>query len=199
MAARLYPGTTNGPICVDCASIERLRIDPVPDHLAGSTALAIHPYTTVYSHQAVALDPLNEGHNAVVSTPTSSGKTLIFMRHVFHVTGAGPQATALVFYPARAWQTTSSPVAEAALAAGMDPDSVEQTTGDTPMRHREQLLQRATVALVTPDMVHAWLIRTARGPAQRRSPANLRVAVTGEVLVHEDVLGTNAAFMFRRL
>ena len=56
------------------------------------------------------------------------------------------------------------------------------------MRHREQLLQEATVALVPPDVVHAWLIRTGPGPAQRRFLANLRVAVTGEVHVYEDVL-----------
>ena len=48
-------------------------------------------------------------------------------------------------------------------------------------------------------MVHAWFIRTARGPAQRRFLTNLRVAVADEVQVHEDVLETNAAFMFRRL
>ena len=36
-------------------------------------------------------------------------------------------------------------------------------------------------------------------PAQKRFPANLRVAVTEGAHVHEDVLGTNAACMFRRL
>ena len=81
----------------------------------------------------------------------------------------------------------------------MYPESIQQITGDTPMRLREQLLQRATVALVTPDVVHEWLIRTARSAAQMRFPANLRVAVTGEAHVHEDVAGSGAAFMFRRL
>ena len=81
----------------------------------------------------------------------------------------------------------------------MEPESIQQTTGDTPMRRREQLLQRATVALVTPGEVHAWLIRTARGAAQTRFLTNLRVAVTDGAHVHEDVLGSNAAFMFRRL
>ena len=51
-AARLYPETTNRPICVDCASIDRLRIDPVPecsvpvpDHPGGSRPLTTKPYT----------------------------------------------------------------------------------------------------------------------------------------------------------
>ena len=106
----------------------------------------------------------------------------------------------MVFYPAKAlandqlirWKA-------AATAAEMDPETVQQITGDTPMRQREAILNRAKVALVTPDVVHAWLIRTARGPAQKRFLANLRVAVTDEAHVYEDVLGSNAAFMFRRL
>ena len=112
------------------------------------------------------------------------------------VTKADPGATALVFYPAKAqlirWRS-------AAEAANMYPESIQQNTGDTPMRLREQLLNGATVALLPPDVVPAWLIRTARTPAQKRFLANLRVAVTGDAHVHEDVLGTNAACMFRRL
>ena len=206
-AARLYPGTENRPLCVLCASIDRLEIPStpersvaIPDHLIGSRSQQIHPHNTVYNHQAVALNLLNEGHNVVVSTPTASGKTLVFMMHVLHITETDPDATALVFYPAKAlandqlirWKA-------AANAAEMDPEAVQQITGDTPMRQREAILNRAKVALVTPDVVHAWLIRTARGPAQKRFLANLRVAVTDEAHVYEDVLGSNAAFMFRRL
>ena len=67
------------------------------------------------------------------------------------------------------------------------------------MRLREQLLSRATIALVTPDVGHAWLVRTVRGLAQQRFLANIRIAVTGEAHVYEDVLGYNAACMFRCL
>ena len=175
-AARLYPGTENRPVCVLCASIDRLEIPSIPersvaipDHLLGSKSQQIHPHNTVYNHQAVALNLLYEGHNVVVSTPTASGKTLVFMMHVLHITETDPDATAMVFYPAKAlandrlirWKA-------AATAAEMDPETVQQITGDTPMRQREAILNRAKVALVTPDVVHAWLIRTARGPAQRR-------------------------------
>ena len=206
-AARLYPGTENRPVCVLCASIDRLEIPSIPersvaipDHLLGSKSQQIHPHSTVYNHQAVALNLLYEGQNVVVSTPTASGKTLVFMMHVLHITETNPDATALVFYPAKAlandrlirWKA-------AANAAEIDPEAVQQITGDTPMRHREAILNRAKVALVTPDVVHAWLIRTARGPAQKRFLANLRVAVTDEAHVYEDLLGANAAFMFRRL
>ena len=206
-AARLYPGTENRPVCVLCASIDRLEIPStpersvaIPDHLIGSRSQQIHPHSSVYNHQAVALNLLNEGHNVVVSTPTASGKTLVFIMHVLHITETDPNATALVFYPAKALANDQlTRWKAAATAAEMDPETVQQITGDTPMRHREAVLNRAKVALVPPDVVHAWLIRTARSPAQKRFLANLRVAVTDEAHVYEDVLGSNAAFMFRRL
>ena len=206
-AARLVTRTRKTALCLSCMAIDRVEIPavaersvPPPSFLAGSKALAIHPHPTVWAHQGKALDTLDQGQNVVIATPTASGKTLVFMVYIFHVTEADPRARALVFYPAKAlandqllrWK-------EAAALAGVDPEGIQQITGDTPIRQREQLLDRCTVALVTPDVVHAWLIRTANGPAQRRFLADLRVAVTDEAHVYEDVLGSNAAFMFRRL
>ena len=206
-AARLTTRAGKRALCLSCMAIDRHEIPavpeksvPVPPFLLGSKALAIHSHPTLWLHQGTALDILNDGQNVVIATPTASGKTLVFMLYIFHAAEADPRARALVFYPAKAlandqllrWK-------EAAALAGVDPEAIQQITGDTPMRHREQLLDRATVALVTPDVVHAWLIRTARGPAQRRFLADLRVAVTDEAHVYEDVLGSNAAFMFRRL
>ena len=125
-AARLYPGTTNRPLCVECAAIDRIQIDPVPErsvpipeHLTGSRALAIHPHSTVYNHQSVALNLLQEQQCRVLHAHRL-GEKLIFMMHALHVTEADPNATAIVFYPAKAlandqrtrWQ-------HAADAAGM--------------------------------------------------------------------------------
>ena len=126
---------------------------PIPDHLIGSRALAIHPHPTVYNHQAVVLDLLNEGRKAVVSTLVASGKTLIFMVLALHVTQAEPEATAMVFYPAKALAGDQPTCRQqTAGAANMDSVWVQQITGDTPMRHHEQFLQKAAVPLVPP----AW-------------------------------------------
>ena len=70
-AARLYPGTENRPVCVLCASIDRLEIPSIPersvaipDHLLGSKSQQIHPHSSVYNHQAVALNLLYEGQTS---------------------------------------------------------------------------------------------------------------------------------------
>ena len=57
----------------------------------------------------------------------------------------------MVFYPAKALaddQPTRRQ--QAAEAANMDSVWVQQITGDTPMRHREQFLQEAAVPLAPP-------------------------------------------------
>ena len=114
-AARLYPGTENRPVCVLCASIDRLEIPSIPersvaipDHLLGSKSQQIHPHNTVYNHQAVALNLLYEGHNVVVSTPTASGKTLVFMMHVTaHNGDRSPRHSSWFSTPPRPSPTTS--------------------------------------------------------------------------------------------
>ena len=115
-AARLYPGTETRPLCVSCAAIDRMTIDPtpersmpIPSHLIGSRAAAIHPHPTVYNHQALALKILDEGHNAVIATPTASGKTLIFMMHTLYLTEAYPGLPPWSSTPPRPWPTTNSP------------------------------------------------------------------------------------------
>ena len=145
-AARLYPGTSNRPLCVECAAIYRSQIDlvpersvPIPEHLTGSGALAIHPHSTVYNHQSVALNLLQESSNVVVSTLTASGKTLIFMMHALHVTEADPNATAIVFYPAKAlandqhtrWQHAADAAGMAQNQSGRSPATRPCATGNS--------------------------------------------------------------------
>ena len=63
------------------------------------------------------------------------------------------------------------------------------------MRQRQDLLRTASVILMTPDVVHAWMIRHAHSPAVSSFLRRLRLIITDEAHVYEDVLGTNAAFM----
>ena len=206
-AYRQNPLTRTDPKCIPCAALERHHIAPQPErtvpmpaHLTGSTAARIHPLGTVWHHQGKALDIAQRGDNIVVATPTASGKTLIFQLHTFHTLNQDPTAKILVFYPAKAlandqllrWK-------RAAEITALPPQAVQQITGDTPMRERQQMLEKASIALMTPDIAHAWLIRTASIPVQREFLRRLRLIITDEAHVYEDVLGSNAAFMFRRL
>ena len=159
-AARLYPDRTGPPICVSCAAVDRVLIPPqnersraLPPHLLQSPAALIHPLDTVWEHQAKALELAHQRQNVVIATPTASGKTLVFMLHVIDEMTQDPDAKAVILYPAKAlandqylrWQTALD-------AAGFDPRGVQMINGDVPVREREQLLDRASVALMTPDV-----------------------------------------------
>ena len=193
--------------CLSCAAVDRYQLEPLnernlplPEHLQGTPIALIHPRDTVWNHQAIAVDHLRRGANVVVATPTASGKTLIFHLHTLAMLHADPQAATLVMYPAKAlandqllrWK-------QSAETAGFSPGCVQQITDDVPMRHRQDLLRTASIVLMTPDVVHAWLIRSAANPQVSAFLRRLRLIITDEAHVYEDVLGTNAAFMFRRL
>ena len=206
-AARRNNVTGQLPLCLRCAAADRFVIKssprkdgPLPAHIQGTRTAAIHQGKTVYTHQAKSLETLAQGDNLVVATPTASGKTLIFHLHAFSMLEADPNARTLVLYPAKAlandqldrWQA-------AAQTCDAGPAVIAQITGDVPTRDRTAILDHSRIILMTPDVLHAWLIRTATSPAQRRFLQHLRLVITDEAHVYEDVLGTNAAFMFRRL
>ena len=89
----------------------------------------------LWNHQAKALALLHQGYNAVVATPTASGKSQVFMLWGLHNAETDPHATAIVFYPTKAlvndqlgrWK-------EAAFLAGCRPGIVERIDGDVPQR-----------------------------------------------------------------
>ena len=67
------------------------------DH--GLTALAID---RLYAHQAEALDAIRNGNDVIVSTPTASGKSLIYNLPVFEKIIAKPDSKALYLFPLKA-------------------------------------------------------------------------------------------------
>ena len=120
--------------------------------------------------------------------------------HSLHVLRHGPRAKIVVFYPAKVlandqflrWKS-------AADLAGIDPSIIQQFTGDTAMRQRITMLATASIVLMTPDIAHAWLLCSSAQHSVRDFLAHLRLIVTDEAHVYEDVLGTNAAFLVRRI
>ena len=206
-ASKRNPVNSTPAKCLSCAAIDRYQLDPqnqrtlpIPPHIQSTPVARIHPHDSLWNHQALATQELLTGANVVVATPTASGKTLIFHLHTLTMLHHDPQAATLVLYPAKAlandqlmrWK-------QAAQTAGFSPDSIQQITGDVPMRQRQDLLRTASVILMPPDVVHAWMIRSAHSPAVSAFLRRLRLIITDEAHVYEDVLGTNAAFMFRRL
>lgn len=155
----------------------------------------------LWTHQAQALEALGRGENAVVSTGTASGKSLVFRSLVFHKMFLDPSCRALVFYPLKAlaadqlrgWQ-------EMALSLGLDEDVIGRIDGSVlPIREREKVLRDARIVVMTPDVCHAWLMSYLSLPVVKSFVRSLSTLVMDEAHTLEGVFGSNFSFLIRRL
>lgn len=158
--------------------------------------IQLHP-DGIYSHQARALEILLGGDDVCVSTGTASGKSLVFMAAAAHTLMSDPKARVLVMYPAKAliqdqlshWERFLAPLNT--RLAFID--------GSVPVSQRKEMLMRRRLVLMTPDVVHAWLMGQLSDPVVRSFRESLRLVVLDEAHVYDGVFGTNMAFLLRRL
>ncbi|MDR1685301.1 MAG: DUF1998 domain-containing protein [Desulfovibrio sp.] len=154
----------------------------------------------LYSHQAEGIDALRAGLNIIVSTPTASGKSLIYTLPVLEHFLRDPDARALFLFPLKAlardqlaafealcahWPEAARPV-----AAVYDGD----TTGHFRRKIRDNLPQ---VLFTNPEMLHLSLLPHHRLWAGLF--AGLTLVVADEAHTCRGVYGAHAAQLFRRL
>ena len=154
----------------------------------------------VWLHQAKAMKIAAEGRNLVISTGTASGKSLVFQSAAFRQLDADNEAAVVVFYPLKALSNDQFRFwREAAEHADIGKDSIVKVDGDVPRQSRAKLLESARVALMTPDVCHAWLLNEISNPVHRAFLGRTRLVIIDEAHVLEGVFGSNFAYLFRRL
>ena len=197
--------------CLSCAALATVSIPPAPEKLARvphtlldspawPIAATVARQDTLWLHQATALERILQDANLVASTSTASGKSLIFQLPTLHAIAIDPNATALVFYPTKALANDQARRWKQACAAiGLPPDTTGQVDGDTPMNRRDAVVAKANILIATPDVAHAWMARRASTMPLSRFLAHLRLIIIDEAHTYESILGSNAAYLFRRL
>lgn len=180
------------------------QLEPAPDELMhGPAAPVITARSTqggLWKHQSLALRHLLDGRHTVVSTGTASGKSLVFQSYAYHRLGQDPDATAIVFDPLRALaEDQLNSWREAAELCGLSPDRIVKIDGSIPVPDRERRLAHAAVAIMTPDVCQAWLMRNTASRAVQQFVANLHTIVLDEAHVYDSIFGSNAGYLFRRL
>ena len=211
-AKRNADGTKRtGRRCVACAAIASVAFSPQPERrlpapaaLQESPAWAVakehSPDGTLWRHQSLGLEALDAGDNLAVATATASGKSLVFQTWTLHQLSSDPGSRTAVFYPTKALANDQHRRwGDACRSTGIDPEVVQTISGDVPMAQRENTLRRARIVLMTPDVCHAWLLRRSKSPGVAQFLASLRTVVIDEAHTYEDVFGSNAAYLFRRL
>ncbi|MDL2306812.1 DEAD/DEAH box helicase [Desulfovibrio sp. OttesenSCG-928-C06] len=157
-------------------------------------------FSSLYSHQAQAIDALRAGQNVVVATPTASGKSLIYTLPVIERCLHDPDARSLFLFPLKALAQDQL-ASFRAMTAPWPEDARPQAAvydGDTTAHFRKKIRENPPqVILTNPEMLHLSLLPHHHLWATLF--AGLSLVVVDEVHTYRGVLGSHMAQVFRRL
>jgi len=171
----------------------------------GSLSEPLHPdlqrrldelgLSSLYLHQARAIDAARAGGNVFVVTPSASGKTLCYNVPVLDKALRESRSRALYLFPTKALaQDQLRTLRELALPLGMDAATFD---GDTPMEQRGEIKRTAQLVLTNPDMLHLGILPNHQ--SWSRFLRQLRYVVVDEAHVYRGVFGSNVANVLKRL
>ncbi|KJE94233.1 helicase superfamily protein [Capsaspora owczarzaki ATCC 30864] len=169
-------------------------------HPAMRAALVERGFDSLYSHQVEALEALWKGQHAIVSTSTSSGKSLIYNATAINAALMNRQALALYLFPTKALAQDQLRALNALLAlSSLVPYQLFAATldGDTPKSERANVRESASVVLTNPDMLHVSIL-----PQHKNWPrlfSQLRLVVVDEAHVYSGAFGSHVSCVLRRL
>ncbi len=159
--------------------------------------LAARGIERLYTHQAEAYERVTAGANAVIVTPTASGKTLCYNLPVLNCLTAEPGARAIYLFPTKALAEDQLDELHG-LIEDMGSDLCAFTyDGDTPQDARRAIRQRANIVLTNPDMLHTGILPHHTKWAKLFE--NLRYIVVDELHYYRGVYGSHLANIMRRL
>ena len=155
--------------------------------------------TQLYSHQAEAINNLHDGHNVIVSTSTSSGKSLIYQLPMLHELEKDPESRGMYIFPTKALAQDQRRSMKEMLKylPSLEHTIVETFDGDTPMKERNAIRDEGRIIFTNPDMLHITILPQESG--WRTFLQNLKFVVVDELHVYNGLFGAHVAFIMRRL
>ncbi|CAN6620428.1 ATP-dependent helicase Hrq1p [Trichomonascus vanleenenianus] len=156
----------------------------------------------LFTHQAIAIDAVvSHGKNVIVTTPTASGKSLVYQLPVLHhlLQPSTNNATALYIFPTKALtqdqQRSFGDLKH--LFPELDGVVVSTYDGDTLDEDRDRIRRTAQVIFTNPDKLHASVL--PNWTMWRNLLINLKIVVVDELHVYTGLFGVNVAMVMRRL
>ena len=152
-----------------------------------------------FIHQELCARIAREGRHVVVSTGTSSGKSLGYLLPVLSGLAEDDRACALYVTPTKALGSDQL-AAVSRLTRSVDGlGSVHPAPydGDTPDEARRHIRDTSRMVFTNPDMCHASIL--ANHTRWARVLRNLRYVVIDECHSYRGIFGANVALVLRRL
>ena len=153
----------------------------------------------LFSHQKEALDHLRKGKHTGITTPTASGKTLIYNIAVSEMLLQDPKAHALYIFPLKALaQDQLKTINTFFEKVGDENLSAAVYDGDTPTSARSRIKKKPPRVIFTnPDMLHFGLLAYPEGWLEFFR--KLKFVVIDEAHTYRGVFGSHVALILRRL
>ncbi|WP_022663616.1 DEAD/DEAH box helicase [Desulfospira joergensenii] len=158
----------------------------------------------LYSHQARAVERISRGVHTVIATPTASGKSLVYNLPVIDAVLENPDSKALYLFPLKALArdqlgTVQKLLKIAGLARpDLPPLRAEVYDGDISSYKKTKIRRDPPqVLLSNPEMLHLAML--AHHHLWEDFFSSLKFVVIDEVHTYRGVMGSNMAWVFRRL
>ena len=159
--------------------------------------LASRGITSLYRHQAEAIEAIRAGDDVVVVTPTASGKSLCYLVPTLQALAEDPTARALYLFPTKALgQDQVAELGELSREAGLHINA-STYDGDTPNPIRSSIRSAGQVVVTNPDMLHAAILPHHTKWFQLFE--QLRIIVIDELHTYRGLFGSHVANVLRRL
>jgi len=157
-----------------------------------------HGISSLYAHQAEAVNNAREGRNVMVATSSASGKSLCYNIAVLEALLAEPDGRALYLFPTKALAQDQLRVLREFFCPGLFKEEEFATfDGDTPQGERTEIRRRARIILTNPDMLHVGILPNHR--SWSRLLRSLKYVVIDEAHIYRGVFGSHVAGVLRRL
>lgn len=155
--------------------------------------------TQVYSHQAEAINHLHDDYNVIVSTSTSSGKSLIYQVPMLHELELDSNSRGMYIFPTKALAQDQKRSMKELMKymPGLDDMVIDTFDGDTPMAERNMIRDEGRVIFTNPDMLHITIL--PQEDKWRTFLQNLKFVVVDELHVYNGLFGSHVALIMRRL
>lgn len=153
----------------------------------------------IFRHQQKGIVEYLNGNNICLSTTTASGKSAVFYVSAIEAINKDSEAKILAIYPLKALgNEQETKWKEAFKSAGLN-CKVGRIDGGIHVSQRSNIFHESQVLVMTPDVIHAWLLSQLNTKNIIRSLSKIKLIIIDEAHTYSGVFGSNSAFLFRRL
>ena len=156
-------------------------------------------FSSFYSHQIDSFKNLFQGENVLISTPTGSGKSLIYQLYAIDSFLRNKKRTFLFLYPYKALaQDQFQKLSELSIKLGLKDFRAEIYDGDTSSYKRKKIQQNPPPVIMTnPEMVHLSFLAYYENWKDWLN--NLFLVSVDEAHIYRGIFGANVHHLFWRL